>query len=31
MQAQPVAVVESRSAAAKSIAKLAKLVMTQLA
>ena len=30
MQAQPVAVVESRSAAAKSIAKLAKLVMTQL-
>lgn len=31
MQAQPVAVIESRSAAAKSIAKLAKLVMTQLA
>lgn len=31
MQAQPVAVVESRSSAAKSIAKLAKLVMTQLA
>lgn len=31
MQAQPVAVVESRSAAAKSIAKLAKLVMPQLA
>ncbi len=31
MQAQPVAVVESRSAAAKSIAKLAKLAMTQLA
>ena len=31
MQAQPVVVVESRSAAAKSIAKLAKLVMTQLA
>lgn len=31
MQAQPVAVVESRSAAAKSIAKLAKLVMAQLA
>lgn len=31
MQAQPVAVVESRSAAAKSIAKLAKLVMSQLA
>ena len=31
MHAQPVAVVESRSAAAKSIAKLAKLVMTQLA
>lgn len=31
MQAQPVAVVESRSAAAKSIAKLANLVMTQLA
>lgn len=30
MQAQPVAVVESRSAAAKSIAKLAKLVMSQL-
>ena len=30
-QAQPVVVVESRSAAAKSIAKLAKLVMTQLA
>ena len=30
MQAQPVAVIESRSAAAKSIAKLAKLVMSQL-